>query len=98
MAEKYYQSLSTDQGRPVKDARLVIGAVTIKHKPWLSDEETVQQLLNEPYFQYFAGLAAHPGASAVCAIAIGTDSVAQKNPATGHQAAITLSAPQPRVH
>ena len=40
-AEAYYQSLSKNEGRPAKDARLVIGAVIIKHKLKLSDEETV---------------------------------------------------------
>ena len=44
LAEGYYRSFSADQGRPAKDARLVIGAVIIKHKLCLSDEETVQQI------------------------------------------------------
>jgi len=38
LAEGYYQGLSTKQGRPAKDARLVIGAVIIKHKLCLSDQ------------------------------------------------------------
>jgi len=45
------------QGRPTKDARLVIGAVIIKHKLCLSDEETVAQIQENPYLQYFVGLA-----------------------------------------
>ena len=32
LAEAYYSSLSSTQGRPAKEARLVIGAVIIKHK------------------------------------------------------------------
>jgi len=56
LAEGYYRSFSTDQGRPAKDARLVIGAVIIKHKLCLSDEETVQQIQENPYLQYFVGL------------------------------------------
>ena len=32
LAEGYYQGLANTQGRPAKDARLVIGAVIIKHK------------------------------------------------------------------
>ena len=43
LAEGYYQDRSTSQGRSTKDARLVIGAVIIKHKLCLSDEETVQR-------------------------------------------------------
>jgi len=56
LAEGYYQDLSTTQGRPTKDARLVIGAVIIKHKLCLSDEETVAQIQENPYLQYFVGL------------------------------------------
>ncbi len=56
LAEGYYQSLSKRQGRPAKDARLVIGAVIIKHKLCLSDDETVKQIQENPYLQYFVGL------------------------------------------
>ena len=56
LAEGYYAGLSSKHGRPAKDARLVIGAVIIKHKLCLSDEETVQQIQENPYLQYFAGL------------------------------------------
>jgi len=56
LAEGYYRSFSARQGRPAKDARLVIGAVIIKHKVCLSDEETVRQIQENPYLQYFVGL------------------------------------------
>ena len=56
LAEAYYEGLSTTQGRPTKDARLVIGAVIIKHKLRLSDRETVAQIQENPYLQYFVGL------------------------------------------
>ena len=56
LADGYYQSLSVREGRPAKDARLVIGAVIIKHKLCLSDEETVDQIQENPYLQYFVGL------------------------------------------
>ena len=56
LAEGYYQGLSVGQGRPSKDARLAIGAVIIKHKLCLTDEETVQQIRENPYLQYFVGL------------------------------------------
>jgi len=59
LAEGYYQGLSTTQGRPSKDARLVIGAVIIKHKLCLSEEETVAQIQENPYLQYFVGLAGY---------------------------------------
>lgn len=56
LAEGYYQDLTPSQGRPTKDARLVIGAVIIKHKLCLSDRETVAQIQENPYLQYFVGL------------------------------------------
>jgi len=56
LAMGYYRGLSSDQGRPAKDARLVIGAVIIKHKLSLSDEETVKQIQENPYLQFFVGL------------------------------------------
>lgn len=56
LAQAYYQGLSESQGRPTKDARLVIGAVIIKHKLCLSDRETVAQIQENPYLQYFVGL------------------------------------------
>ena len=59
LAEGYYQGLSTTQGRPSKDARLVIGAVIIKHKRCLSDEEAGAQIQENPYLQYFGGLAGY---------------------------------------
>ena len=55
-AEGYYQGLNQNEGRPAKDARLVIGAVIIKHKLCLSDRETVAQIEENPYLQYFVGL------------------------------------------
>lgn len=59
LAEGYCRSLSVRQGRPAKDARLVIGAVIIKHKLCLSDEETVAQIQENPYLQYFVGLSGY---------------------------------------
>lgn len=56
LAEGYYQGLVEKQGRPTKDARLVIGAVIIKHKLCLSDREAVAQIQENPYLQYFVGL------------------------------------------
>ena len=59
LAECYYQGLSAETGRPAKDARLVIGAVIIKHKLCLSDAETVLQIQENPYLQYFVGLSGY---------------------------------------
>ena len=56
LADAYYLSCNASTGRPAKDAQLVIGAVIIKHKLKLSDEETVAQIQENPYLQYFCGL------------------------------------------
>lgn len=56
LADSYYKTLSRTLGRPSKDARIVIGAVIIKHKLSVSDEETVEQIRENPYLQYFIGL------------------------------------------
>ena len=56
LARGYYKCLSSDKGRPAKDARLVIGAVILKHKLTLSDDETVKQIQENPYLQFFVGL------------------------------------------
>jgi transposase, IS5 family len=55
LATGYYQKMDADHGRPCKDARLVIGSLIIKHKLNLSDEETVLQIRENPYLQYFVG-------------------------------------------
>jgi len=59
LAAGYYQGLPNTQGRPMKDARLVMGAVIIKHKLCLSDRETVLQIQENPYLQYFVGLSGY---------------------------------------
>jgi transposase, IS5 family len=56
LAVGYYRNLSKKAGRPAKDARMVIGAVIIKHKLCLSDEETIEQIKENAYLQYFLGL------------------------------------------
>jgi len=62
LADSYYQSFKATTGRPPKDARLVIGAVIIKHKLQLSDRETVAQIQENPYLQYFVGLPGYQSA------------------------------------
>jgi hypothetical protein len=56
LAKIYAESLSEDMGRPCKDARLVIGAIIIKHKKGLPDEEVIPEIQENPYLQYFVGL------------------------------------------
>ena len=56
--EKEYNSRLQNEkkGAGNKPARLVIGAMIIKHKMKLSDEETVEIIRENPYMQYFCGM------------------------------------------
>jgi len=59
LAVGYYSTMNSTKGRPCKDARLVIGSLIIKHKLTLSDEETVLQIQENPYLQYFVGFSGY---------------------------------------
>jgi len=54
LSNTYYQSFNASTGHPAKAGR--VGAVIIKHRLKLSDEETVAQIQENPYLQYFCGL------------------------------------------
>ena len=56
LASIYINSLRSDFGRPSVDARVVIGAMIIKHKKTMTDEETIEEIRENPYMQYFLGL------------------------------------------
>ena len=55
MIEIYTQSLNKGFGRPAIPTRVVVGALIIKHKQRLSDEETIAAIQENPYLQYFIG-------------------------------------------
>ena len=53
----YRRSLSgSSLGAPAKAARIAFGALIIKERLGVTDEETVEQILENPYLQYFLGL------------------------------------------
>jgi IS5 family transposase len=54
-ARVYAKALCEDFGRPALNARVVIGALIIKHKKGLSDEETIEEIKENPYLQFFIG-------------------------------------------
>ena len=56
MAGIYYKAMSVDKGAPSIDARIVIGAMIIKHKQKLDDRDTITAIQENPYMQYFLGL------------------------------------------
>ena len=51
LARIYYQSMSTDKGAPSIDARIVIGAMIIKHNLKLDDREVVETISTD--YLYF---------------------------------------------
>lgn len=56
LASIYYKNMSKNEGRPSIDARIIIGAIIVKHKMKFSDQETILQIQENPYLQYFLGL------------------------------------------
>ncbi|WP_308246316.1 transposase, partial [uncultured Prevotella sp.] len=56
--EKEYNSRLYNQkkGAGNKPARMILGAMIIKHKLNLSDAETIEIIRESPYMQYFCGL------------------------------------------
>ena len=46
----------TGQGAPAKSGRIAYGALLIKEQLGITDEETVEQITENPYLQYFLGL------------------------------------------
>lgn len=53
--EKKYSTLFSDDGSPGKTIRLALGALIIKERMVITDEETRQQIIENPYLQYFVG-------------------------------------------
>ena len=53
--ECYASTLCKDFGRPAKDSRLILGAIIVKHKKHLTDEELIEEIMENIYIQYFLG-------------------------------------------
>ena len=54
--EEYAENFAPVLGAPAKPFRMALGALIIKEKLGLTDRETVQQIRENPYLQYFIGL------------------------------------------
>jgi transposase, IS5 family len=54
--EAYAQNFSQELGAPAKSFRMALGALIIKEKLGTSDRETVEQIRENPYLQYFLGM------------------------------------------
>jgi transposase, IS5 family len=53
--EEYKKQFDEEIGAPAKSGRLALGALLIKEKLNITDEETVEQIRENPYLQYFLG-------------------------------------------
>lgn len=56
LAKVYINQLNSHSGRESIDARMVIGALIVKHKLGLDDRGTVTMISENIYLQYFCGL------------------------------------------
>ena len=56
---EYAQNFATFMGPPAKSFRMALGALIIKEKLGASDRETVEQIRENPYLQYFIGLSSY---------------------------------------
>ena len=54
--KRYARQFSKDLGAPAKRSRMALGALIIKQRLRISDEETVEQIRETPYLQFFLGL------------------------------------------
>ncbi len=52
----YAAQFSEDNGAPAKGFRVALGALIIKERLGISDRETVEQIRENPYLQYFLGM------------------------------------------
>lgn len=55
-ANLYISMMDTNQGRPGISPRIILGALIIKHKENLSDENTILAIQENIYMQFFVGL------------------------------------------
>jgi hypothetical protein len=54
--QAYGELFPSDEGCPAKSARMAFGALFIKERLGTSDRETVEQIKENPYLQYFIGM------------------------------------------
>lgn len=57
--EEYASNFDEEMGAPAKSFRMALGALIIKEKLGISDRETVEQIKENPYLQYFIGISSY---------------------------------------
>ncbi len=55
LGEVYNYNLHPTMGAPAISSRIVIGSMIIKHVKKLSDEDVIEDIRENPYYQYFLG-------------------------------------------
>ena len=55
MVSVYVKKMSLCHGRVAVDPRVAVGSILIKHLKSLADEDTVEEIRENPYLQYFLG-------------------------------------------
>ena len=54
--KRYARQFSKEMGAPAKRSRMALGALIIKQRLRISDDETLEQIRENPYLQFFLGL------------------------------------------
>ena len=54
--QEYAENFAEKMGAPAKPFRMALGALIIKETLLIADRETVEQIKENPYLQYFIGL------------------------------------------
>jgi hypothetical protein len=57
--EKYAENFSENRGAIAKPFRMALGALIIKEKSGITDRETIEQIKENPYLQYFLGMSSY---------------------------------------
>jgi transposase, IS5 family len=69
---EYAEQFSERSGAPAKPFWMALGALLIKEKLRISDEETVEQIRENPYLQYFIGLSAYNDTVNISCLTVGS--------------------------
>ena len=54
--ERYASRFTSHRGQEAKPVRMALGVLIIKERCGFSDRETVEQIIENPYLQYFISL------------------------------------------
>ncbi len=59
MVSVYVKNMSQKMGRKAVDPRVAVGTLIIRHIKGMTDEDTIEDIRENPYLQYFLGLKAY---------------------------------------